>query len=462
MKKIIIAMILVLACMTAGAQTSVWHGGRSLWTRGSGYEDDPFLIESADQLAFLSYMVGKGFDTQGLFFKLTVDIDLNANAMQQWIPIGLMNDSYNEDGCERHSEPTMVSSTLLAFRGHFDGDDHSISNIYVDREGGVVGLFGMVGDTGDTLEIVKNVFLTSGYIKGDICGGIVGNCYGNASVKISRCWNGADIEGDRAGGIVGGKADKIRNCYNKGTIIGTNNVGGIVGVSAHELDECYNQGTIIGDGSGGGIVGGFRVDNLTISNCYNTGQIMVSGTNSPNGVLPVGGLVGVASSGNNVMTNCYNAGYISSTIYEPGSLAGMFRGTIQNSFYLNTCGGVGQGTPKSMEEMLDASFVDTLNFNTNVWCVDTLNYNNGFPILGANNLAVNEFASNGLSIYPNPNRGWFTVEGSGELTVFNVLGQAVLTKTVKVQTSLELAPGLYLICLKDGESVSIQRVVVVN
>ena len=77
MKKLYIIMLLVITGIMAQAQTSVWDGSRKLWTRGEGTENDPFLIESAEHLAFLNYMVNKGYETQDLYFLLTADIDLN-------------------------------------------------------------------------------------------------------------------------------------------------------------------------------------------------------------------------------------------------------------------------------------------------------------------------------------------------------------------------------------------------
>ena len=64
--------MLVLTSTMAISQTSVWHGGKTIWTRGSGTEYDPFLIETADNLAFLAYVVNKGYSTSGMYFLLTI------------------------------------------------------------------------------------------------------------------------------------------------------------------------------------------------------------------------------------------------------------------------------------------------------------------------------------------------------------------------------------------------------
>ena len=66
-------------------------------------------------------------------------------------------------------------------------------------------------------------------------------------------------------------------------------------------------------------------------------------------------------------------------------------------------------------------------------------------------LAVDENMENGFTIYPNPAQGRFTVEGSGHLTVSNILGQTVMSKEIDGAETLELPRGLYF--LKMGAAV---------
>ena len=456
MKKISIIIMLVLTGVFAQAQ-SVWDGSRQLWTRGTGTQDDPFLIESAANLAYLSYMVGKAFNTEGLYFKLTTDIDLNGSEDLQWIPIGMANDAYYEDGCERNTIPVCVyDRSNFSFKGHFDGADHRISNLYINKESGSVGLFGVLTGSYDSenLTVVENVFVTSGYVKGSYSGGIVGNVSSNTdNCLISRCLNGAEIEGTNAGGIVGGSFGVVQNCNNFGNVTGSSSAGGIVGEAAQSIVECFNTGTINSQGTVGGMLGGSaRVNSLIVENCYNTGEVSSTGEISLYG-NSVGGLVGFVRRGNSSMVNCYNTGNVASSFDEqPGALVGSFNGEVTNSYYLNDCGGAGEGESKSADEMRDPSFVNVLNFETDVWCADTLNSNNGYPILGANNLSVNEHSIAALKVYPNPSNGHFTVEGTGSLSVYNALGQIVLVRDIRGQVDLELPQGLYFMRL-EGDSV---------
>lgn len=54
-------------------------------------------------------------------------------------------------------------------------------------------------------------------------------------------------------------------------------------------------------------------------------------------------------------------------------------------------------------------------------------------------------------LYPNPTNGRFTIEGTGMLTVTNVLGQVVLTKEIAENETMELPKGLYFVTF-DGQT----------
>ena len=62
MKKSFILWIAMLTTCMASAQVSTWNGTHEPWTHGTGTEADPFLIENAQQLAYLAYRVNNGLD----------------------------------------------------------------------------------------------------------------------------------------------------------------------------------------------------------------------------------------------------------------------------------------------------------------------------------------------------------------------------------------------------------------
>ena len=475
MKKLYIMMMLLLTSIMVEAQTSVWDGSRAVWTRGNGTESSPYLIESAQNLAFLAYMVNKGFGTEGLYFRLTTDIDLNGSEDQKWVPIGLYNKWFDDDGCDRGNQGSISGyNPETMFRGHFDGGEHSISNMYVDSEAYYydygVGLFGCTEGRliGQDVEpaVIENVFVTSGYVTGIICGGIVGN--GSSSTLVSRCWNGATVVSNdsRSGGIVGSSAYQVYNCYNIGNISGKY-AGGIVGFGTTEIAECYNKGEVSGAYSGG--IYGFSLNGkVTINNCYNTGSIFADGTvigTAPAGPA-AGGIASFLHNGNCVITNCYNVGTISSTEDAGCILAYGNNTTLENNYYINTCSAGGEGVALSEDYMRSLDFVNCLNGNNSnpVWAWDENNINEGFPILEKDNLAVADGSVTAFNVYPNPTDGIVNIEGVkvAQVQVYNNLGQAVRTfYNTNIINTNDIQKGVYLLRLiaTDGTFYSTRLVV---
>ncbi len=54
-------------------------------------------------------------------------------------------------------------------------------------------------------------------------------------------------------------------------------------------------------------------------------------------------------------------------------------------------------------------------------------------------------AAGSLTVYPNPAKGAFTVEGTGRMMITNVLGQTVLARKISGKESVELPRGLYFV-----------------
>ena len=442
MKKLYIILILAMTGIMAEAQTSVWNGSRKLWTRGEGTESNPYLIETAENLAFLAYMVNTGFETKGLHFELTTDIDLNGSEDQLWVPIGLGNNYFYEDGCERVIDYSVPNNS---FRGHFDGGNHKIYNLYI-KDSSFGGLFGSAEEPCE----IKNVSVENGYIQNvEYGGGIVGK----GGAIISNCSNGADISGNYVGGIVGYGAAKVVQCYNTGYLKGNNSAGGIAGMLAKEITECFNTGKVVAYIGGSGGIIGTSLRDVAIENCYNLGEI---GGNAQN----TGGIGGFIIKG--TVKNCYNAGDIANSEGLSGGIIGSsnYIGTTDNVYYLNTCGGEGIGVAMSDVEMRDEAFVAVLNKDTNVWGFDKNNVNEGYPVLESFHLSTTEMTTAKMSVYPNPAKGDFTVEGTGQLIVTNVLGQKIMEKAIEERYNITLPKGLYLLRLTDGNNSATRKVMV--
>jgi hypothetical protein len=92
-----------------------------------------------------------------------------------------------------------------------------------------------------------------------------------------------------------------------------------------------------------------------------------------------------------------------------------------------------------------------------------------FLIVETNNMAINETGLNGVSIFPNPTNGVFTVTSteanSYTVEVINVLGEIVSTKTVEgiINESFDISnynAGLYFVKVVNGTSENVQRVII--
>ena len=145
------------------------------------------------------------------------------------------------------------------------------------------------------------------------------------------------MTGSYSGGIAGRNNEgTIINCYNTGTVTGTENSGGIAGLnSGGTITNCYNTGDVTGSGIGdsGGIAGSNsnRSKVGTIINCYNTGTVT--------GNMGSGGIT--ANNNEGTITNCYNAGTVTATsnagstdndAYSGGIAGNNNLGTITNCY----------------------------------------------------------------------------------------------------------------------------------
>ena len=215
---------------------------------GQGLEKDAagnYLINTKEDLWAFAKQVNEGNTFEKETILLTDDISLGCNEENQWTPIGTFN-------------------TDTPFKGTFDGQNHTISGIYINDEWATYqGLFGSVA--GGT---IQNLSVADSYIKAFIgVGGIVGNFKGT----VSNCfYSGTVIGNDEVvGGIVGdNNSGTVSNCSNSGTVTASSgNVGGIVGLNySGTVSNCTNSGTVTGSNAGG--IVGMNANNGTVSNSY--------------------------------------------------------------------------------------------------------------------------------------------------------------------------------------------------
>ena len=274
--------------------------------------DGYYEISTAAQLKWFADEVNDG--NPALNARLMNDIDLSSvcsAANGSWTPIG------------NHQENQKYSGT-------FDGQNHTIKNLYINEEMADVAnvnsyyraLFGNCESA-----TIKNLTVT-GEVTSDSCyvAGIVGRAWTTANnaapVVIENCHNEVNVTSeynDRPAGTGGitadaGNSTKITNCSNSGKIVGAGGrTGGITGGVSNDavIDGCYNSGYIFNKGYNsdqlgtGGIAGG--ISTATIQNCYNTGKVEYYYKTQAH-EQGVGGIAGYLDQGSAVISNSYNYG----------------------------------------------------------------------------------------------------------------------------------------------------------
>ena len=304
----------------------------NIFEGGSGTEDDPYQIKTAEQLSCLAKSVNSGETYLGKYIKQTKNIKLNDHLisnvdannktdLRAWTPIGY---SYTDKSVDPEE------TTVRSFDGNYDGDNHKISGLYItdDSYGDYKALFGYSRTTKMKNIILSDVYLentsgnsaallgggtTLGYQESDIViknvktygksvsdgntsAGIVANFETTTvgALDIENVENNINFSGNASyvGGIVAFASDSantskkniiIKNATNKGTIPQNEFVGGIIGMvpvpmTIIELENVVNTGDFINNYSQthsymGGLVGFMYSKDLSVKNSYLSGRI---------------------------------------------------------------------------------------------------------------------------------------------------------------------------------------------
>lgn len=259
----IIALIAALFVINPGlgrSASAAWDGTAAAgFESGTGDSSDPYIIKTAEQLAFLAKQVNGGETYRGKYFQLEADLDLSGS---EWTPIG---------------------TETVPFSGKFSGNGHVLTNVKISAAGDYIGLFGY--NTGT----ITYVGIESGEISGGNCTGSI--CGLNAGT-ITGCYNNAPVTGkESAGGVCGKNSGTVQMSYNTGAVTGTLKTGGVCGESADgsTLANCYNTGMLVGDSVVGGICGSVE-SSADVSSSFSMAEIC--------GNSEIGGNIGTGPSKN--------------------------------------------------------------------------------------------------------------------------------------------------------------------
>ncbi|MBQ2971696.1 MAG: hypothetical protein IJE16_04005 [Ruminococcus sp.] len=278
-------------------------------------ENGNYLIKTYKDLTLMAEKVNSA-DSDYVSASYILANDITCPIGSKWVnPIGENDDVY--------------STSASTFRGVFDGQGYTISNLHITNGETVHNRYGLFGQISNAT--IKNLNLE------------------NVSM---------DSSGNYAGAIVGSIADGslVSNCTVSGYIDSDckYHIGGISGYSYDSIiEKCINYCDVTS--SADYIAGICGTNRGTVNNCANFGSIVAEDASR------CGGIVGGDVSGN-IVTNCFNAGNVSGKAsMGMGSVSGYESSDCKNNYYLDTTGTDAKAVAKTAEQFASGEVAYLLN-----------------------------------------------------------------------------------------------------
>ena len=314
----LIVFLMMPAFVHAACESASFAGGQ-------GTEADPWQISTPDELANVSFCSGS--ENNDKHFIMTQDIDLNVapyNTGTGWTPLPI-------------------------FYGQFDGNNHTISNLFIDNPGvdnqglfarvispgfienlvlqnisvsggaNVGGLVGYMFNDMSNIEITGTVEGTGPFVGGAIgraavinvtnvfvdvdvtstvsstpsgnIGGFIGTANGGLIDNVISEGSVTALSTGRAGGFMGSGSGNsnsftITNSGSRGNVQADTNVGGFIGnMYAMTIENSFAEGNVTTNGAAGGFVG-FMQSGGSISNSYASGDVTNTSSSRCAGFIP--------------------------------------------------------------------------------------------------------------------------------------------------------------------------------
>lgn len=209
-----------------GTKFKKWDGMiASSFAGGSGSSNDPYIIETPQQLA---YFVNQIMGTKTVFVKIVNDLDLNNI---EWLTVATRKLSTSYNTC-------------------VDGGGHLISHLKLTSNTGYTGLFmGYGWLTLSNLGVISGTIIGTnntamGTFGGRMSHGFVKNCFSRANINTDKYYTGGIIGYGAQTDDVGGRFS-VENCYYAGTIAGGGFKSGIMSVLSNgtTVSNCWNNST---------------------------------------------------------------------------------------------------------------------------------------------------------------------------------------------------------------------------
>ena len=261
----------------------------------SNVEEDVTYIYTENDLRLLAMDVNRGNSYKNEVIKLMQKIDLGN---REWTPIG---------------------TSMNNFKGIFDGQNYTISNLNVGEESkSNIGLFGYTTDG-----VIKNVHIHNADVDGRLNVGVVAGTPYTSTYSNIKVTGNVTVDGMAyVGGVLG------KNVYADVTNVTVDvDEGSYVNANSVENETAYR--TYVG-----GVIGFMGEGNHTVSNV--TSNIDVIGS-----TCDIGGITGIAHY-NNTFVNCFSSGDVTQTSYEGdnleiGGIAGVWHNENNTSVTLDKC-----------------------------------------------------------------------------------------------------------------------------
>ena len=237
----------------------------------SGSENDPYVINTIDQLDFVTHCVNNRL---GNYAKATSYYRLGAD----------LKYTYLDDDVPNF---TAIGTLDNPFEGHFDGDGHTISGIRIYMGGSDIsidnnqGLFGCLENGAEVKDVTLDDCRITGYKNvGGIAGrnkGTITGCRVTNTVTI----NSVSSSANNHGGIAGSNTGTIQNCISSANVI-----------SDPDLNILRYYGGIVGN-NGSYILKGNKVLGATVTSTSNGTHGAIAGNGNDGGTYQ-----------NNLYSNC--------------------------------------------------------------------------------------------------------------------------------------------------------------
>ena len=280
-------------------------------SKGDGKVGNPYIITTAEELAWFRDQVNSGQ------YSICAKIADNVEVIDMSTVCHAADKSQNLE--EVSWEP--IGNTTNKYMGTFDGNNKTITNLYINANQKYSGLFGYT-----YISTIKNLTFVNANVTNtnSFTGILVGYGYGGTYQNIMTSISCEVYGDDGTGGIAGKLAGNAYNCVNYATVQGKEQVGGLFSSydSSKSITACANYGKVTASSLWvGGLVGYFNSG--TIQDCANYGD--VKGSNR------VGGMAGFVSSGK--IQNVFSYGNVSAT---------------NSTQYIGMAFGTGSGTTEGM------------------------------------------------------------------------------------------------------------------